>query len=287
MKTIIISDIPTGKESIIPYGLNIGKFTETEVEILHIIDPREHQGVQSSLADSQTISHGNKLSHMDILQREKSVADKALDKLLSKEASRLNYPLKINVNTETDYLEKSLKTVLRKNPESILIASSDPGDSTISSLNELLSIAKELKEVVFIIPPGQKFHELREVMLITDYSEGNYLQMKQVFTWLKPFDPLIQACAIVSLKKFVDMELRGKAWKQVVKNYLDPSSALKTSLIKKGGDNRRTLLDYVRRNNPDLVALPRKHKAGSGYKFFSKNNTKELIESLNRPILLY
>jgi len=44
MKTIIMSDSGSKSESIIPYGLNIGKHTETAGDIVHIINPRTQQG---------------------------------------------------------------------------------------------------------------------------------------------------------------------------------------------------------------------------------------------------
>jgi hypothetical protein len=286
MKTMIISDITNNAESIIPYGLNFGKFTETEVEIIHILDPRAHHGVNSQIADSQSITPGEKLSHQEILQREKNQVDKALDVLLSKEASRLNYPLKIDVIIETDHLETGLGSRLRTNPGSILIASAKPDNSMISSLHELLSVARQLDAILIVVRPGQGFQKPKEALLLTDYSQHDQGQLRQVFAWLKPFDAIIYACAIVRMKHFVDMELKGKAWKQVVKNYLEPPSLLKTSLIK-GEDHVKTLKDYVRRNGPDLVIVPRNMKKNDGYGFLSKSIAKELIESLTKPVLLY
>lgn len=68
---------------------------ECELDIVHAIDSRSYHRMLSSYADSQTITPGNKLSHDEIMRREKKSAQKALDKMLSKEASKLNYPLKM------------------------------------------------------------------------------------------------------------------------------------------------------------------------------------------------
>jgi hypothetical protein len=51
MSTIIISDIDNKSESVVPYGLNIVKFVESEPDVLHIADRRMHQGKISSFSD--------------------------------------------------------------------------------------------------------------------------------------------------------------------------------------------------------------------------------------------
>jgi hypothetical protein len=59
-RIVLISDISGESESIIPWGLNLGKHTGSEVDILHIIDPRDKQGVESPVSDSQSITPGDK-----------------------------------------------------------------------------------------------------------------------------------------------------------------------------------------------------------------------------------
>jgi hypothetical protein len=286
LKTIIISDVSNHAENIIPYGLNFGKFTASDVEILHIIDPRIHQGVSSRQADSQSITPANKMSHHEILQREKQKADVALDRLLSKEASRLNYPLKIKVNISTDYLEKSLKEQLREAPGSIIIVSKKPENTMISSIFELMSVVSGLNVALLIAGPGQRFHKPMETLLLTDFSEEGYDRIKEIFKWLKPFDPLVHATAIIQMDQFIEMELKGKAWKQVVKHYLSPSTLLKTSLIK-GEDRMGSLLDYTQRNHPDMLILPKENKGNAHSQAFTGEEKMQLADSLNIPMLIY
>jgi hypothetical protein len=95
MKTIILSDINNSAKSIIPYGLRLARELESEVDLLHVIDPRTHTGAYSSLSDSQSISPGETLSHAETIQHAKNRVSIKLDKLLSAEGSRLNYPLKL------------------------------------------------------------------------------------------------------------------------------------------------------------------------------------------------
>ena len=80
-RIILISDISGESESIIPWGLNLGKHTGSEVDILHIIDPREKHGVESPVSDSQSISPDGKLTREEILKREKGKVEQALQGL--------------------------------------------------------------------------------------------------------------------------------------------------------------------------------------------------------------
>jgi len=52
MKLIIVSDIMGQQESILPYGLQLAKYLQADVDILQVTDARVQQGVQTSYSDS-------------------------------------------------------------------------------------------------------------------------------------------------------------------------------------------------------------------------------------------
>ena len=83
MRIIIISDVKGQTQSIIPYGLDLAKYLESEVEIFHLVDSRIQQGVSSVYGDSHSITPGKKLSHPEIIEREKQQIEKELDQMLS------------------------------------------------------------------------------------------------------------------------------------------------------------------------------------------------------------
>jgi len=286
MKTIIISDIEGKSESIIPYGLNVGKHTRSEVDILHIIDPRKKQGVSTPYGDSKSITPGDVMSHTDIQLREKNKASLALHRLLSAEASRLDYPLKIDVKIETDSVEKGIRNISKEYPGSILIHSLEPANSMISDLGEMLSVVRDLDSLVLIVPPKQKFAVPEKVTVLTDFTEDSHENTVQVFDWLGIFDPLINAIGITRMKHFMDMEVKSAAWKQVVEEHMSSSKSVKTTVIT-GGNRNETLLNYVRRNEPDMILLPKIILKPKVKKIISGENTKQLMVALNRPLLLY
>lgn len=286
MKTIIISDIEGKSDSVIPYGLNIGKYTRSEVDILHIIDPRKQQGVSSSYANSQSITPGDVLSHEEIQLREKNRASLALHKLLSAEASRLDYPLKINVKVDMENVEKEIRKISKDFPGSLLIHSLEPSNSMVSDLNELFSITRNLGSMVLIVPPGKKFAVPKKVMLLTDFNHDSHEGIHQAFDWLGAFNPMVTAFGITRMKHFAEMEMKSAAWKQVVEEYLDSGKSVNTNVIT-GTSRNETIRNYALRNEPDMVLLPKLILKPKVARLITGDNSRQLITSLKIPVLLY
>lgn len=113
MNTLLISDIKGQQESIIPFALNFCKLISNRVRIIHPMDPQKHPAVSSSFADSQSFEVAEKLTHEQIIKREINEIETMIDKLLSHEASRLNFPLRFSTsvteNTLTLYYILNLK----------------------------------------------------------------------------------------------------------------------------------------------------------------------------------
>jgi len=82
------------------------------------------------------------------------------------------------------------------------------------------------------------------------------------------------------------MEVKSAAWKQVVEEHMSSSKSVKTTVIT-GGNRNETLLNYVRRNEPDMILLPKIILKPKVKKIISGENTKQLMVALNRPLLLY
>jgi hypothetical protein len=286
MKTIIISDIAENKKSIIPYGLNVGKFVETKVDILHLLDPRLINSPYSPFSDSQSFTPAEKLSHRQILERERIIASFEINKLLSKEASRLNYPLRIDSVVEIMDVEKVLTETLAQDPETLVVSSTTPSSYMLGSLSELLEIASYSDNLVLVIPPDHDFHKPAEGIMVTDFSTEDCDKAKYIFRWLKPFDPLIYACAVTSEGNNQEMELKIQKWMELVQPDGNQSSVFKTGVMQ-GDIQIRTLIEYVELYTPDLVILPRNKNEIYGGSLYVGNNARSLVDSLNKPVLFY
>jgi hypothetical protein len=286
MKTIIISDIQGQAKSIIPYGLRLARANEVAVDILHTIDPRKTQGTSSPYADSQSITPGTKLSHEKIIQREMHQARQALEKYISGEGSRLNYPLKINLVIESETLEKSIKTMINRYPGSIIMASLHPANSMVENLDELLSFSIKLHIPVFFIPPEYPFKELRSCMLYTNFNHKSYESLSKITRWLTPFEPMIHAFGMAAKRDRTSALKISSAWKREAISYAGSPMNLKTTLIS-DGDPYQQFVDYIRRNNTELILLSRNmFEKGSGFRL-STGLFEKAMKEISRPAAIY
>jgi hypothetical protein len=286
MKTIIISDIGGKDKSIIPYGLNMGKHNETKVMIHHIIDPRMHQGTATPYADSQTFTPGDKLSHEEIVDREKKFARKQLDKLLSAEASRLNYPLKYDTSVEVNSVDLKLIKILTEDKDDLCVASMVPDNSMISDLGELLVITEKVELPFLLVPPVYKFIEPSEIALVTDYSRDSFEPIKRALRWFESFHLTLSVFDIVE-----DMEVKKEedlrdAWEQGVSSFIPSSMALQTNILI-GKKNRGNIEEQIIKSTANLAMVPRALFKTTGIQLKKGVDRKQFLRDMKIPVLIY
>jgi hypothetical protein len=286
MRTIIVSDISETSESVIPYGLNVGKHTHTRVDLFHGIDPSIVQGKYSSISDSQSITPGQKLSHEEILHREMGIIDGKLSMLLSRQASMLNFPLRINTITEIGDTESSLSGQIEKHDNPLVITGTKPGSSMTMNLHELLIMIDKLDVRVLIVPPGKKFSKLNTCCLVTDlYAEGNE-KIEKLFQWLNPLVTKVFTSAVVQIDASNNHIKEIEDWKAALQAHAEKVHSTTPEIVH---------IDYIdiafesicKLKGPDMIVLPKNKKSHFSKYLFTENNVKKLAESIKVPILLY
>lgn len=286
MRTIIISDLNNGSESIIPYGLNVGKHTETTVDVIHIIDPRSNHGVSSNYSDSQTITPGHKLSHSEILEREKSIHEKAMDKLLSSEPSRLNYPLKVNRIIKIEDVANAFRKELQRSTDQMIITNRHIEKTFFEDFEDIYQNTKDIQVLIMVVPSGMKFKNPNKALFLTDFSESSHPKMQLLFKWINPFKVLLNACNVVKMKEMIEAELRMETWKKAVERYTESPALIKTNTIQ--GDNYiQTLINYIARNEHDLLILPKTNLKPSISNTVNGKKRKDLFFEVERPVIFY
>ncbi len=286
MKTFIISDIGGKDKSIIPFGLHMGKHNETDVMIHHIIDPRMHQGTTTPYADSQSITPGRKLSHEEIFEREKNYAKKQLDKLLSAEASRLDYPLKYDTSVEVESVNLRLQKILSEDKEDLCVASMVPDNSMISDLAELLEIIGKVELPFLLVPPGYDFREPAEIALITDYSEESCEPVKRALAWFDAFPIAIKAFDIAADSQMKTKENQRELWEHEVNSFTTASMMLDTKILlgKKSKDN---IMAQIRKSTATLAMFPRDLFKAQGIQLKKSADRKKFLNAPGMPVIIY
>ncbi len=286
MKTILISDINGKRESVIPYALNFTKYIDEAITIIHSVDPMIHQAVASAYADSQSFQVGSKLSHAEILEREKHKAGQVLDKLLSTEASKINFPLRVKPIIE----EKSMVTLLNAEIEletpSMIICTSDFQNTALHSFDELMELANKFNSLSLIVPPGHSFSKPERVLVQHDVKSAYNNDIQNLLKHLKPFDPLIQVVEAPGKEDYATMALNIYILNDHTQNGEDSMFRLKIS-NQTGKHYAQKLLAYIQNNDIALFAVPKKSNFFKVIANHPLMNAKQWIEEANIPLLFY
>jgi len=284
MKTIIISDVNSKSDSVIPYGLRLARSLETEADVLHIIDTRVEQGNYSSFSDSQSITPGSTFLTDESINKEKILAEKKLDDLLSSEASRLNYPLKVKRLIEVGSVEEIIAEKAEKNPQAVFVISSEPDGFIFQSAGEILDIIEDTGAISIIVSPGKEFIDYRNILLPTDFAPEELTAFKEVKFLPENFKLLVDATAVATKDNYADLEMKGKAWKKEAEKIMDPAT-LKTNTLE-GENSFSAIENYMNRNLWDLVLFIQDKKS-SAKRLFEQDDMESFIEIAKIPILIY
>lgn len=285
MKTIIISDVNSKWETVIPYGLRVGRAFESEVDVIYVIDSREHQGEYTPYSDSQSITPGgNTLSQKEIVQRERNKANLALDNVLSSETSRLNYPLKVNRVIKENSIVDELTQLAKENPDYLFVISAEPDHYNFESKDDIISALQEAGVAALLVPPRKDFKDFKKVLLPVDFRSEKFEAYRDVKFIFDRFKPLVDAVTVVADDSYAEMEMKGEGWKKTANEYFIETS-LKTHTIK-GEQFTPAIIDYVERNNQDLIMVFQ-DKRNEPKQVFTKQDIITLLNDLEIPVLLY
>jgi len=282
MKTIILSDISNSADTIIPYGLRLAVALESEVDVLHVIDPRTHQGSYSSVSDSQSISPGKTRSHEETIKHEKERISKEMDKLLSGEGSRLNYPLKINRLVVENSLEEELEHRIKLNPGCLLIVNAVADGEMLEDTAEIVRLTRKLGVPTVVVPPGEKFKNFTDVLMPLNLETNDYSPVRDLKFLFDHFKMTVDAVGVASNGDYTELELKAIAWKDVAKEFVLPNSNVKTNILE-GKDFINTVNNYFHRNKLDLLIMVNDSNDTKS----AVSNTIQFLNTVNSPTLVY
>jgi hypothetical protein len=280
MKITIISDIRGKAKSIIPYGLKLAKDLEAEVDVIHMVDTRMQQGVSSMYSDSQSVTPGNKFSHEEIMQREKKQVEVDLDKLLSSEVSRLNYPLKINVKVEVGSIRNKTSTVLNSDPTTLLIMNNEPDEYIFDDQKEIVDTCKNFNGISVIVPPGYEYQKISNVVLPTDFDLNELQSYRNITDVINKFGPVVSAFGQSN-------EIKPQAiehWEKEVGRVFEGSQV--SSKIIGTSNFHQEFIDFEEMIEPDMTLLFEQPK-GILESIFKKDLFEQVLKETKFPVLFY
>lgn len=284
MKIIIISDIRGSSQSVIPYGLDLARAMNSKVDVVHVVDPRINQANYSSYSDSQSFSPGEPLGYVESSQKEVTLVNTELDNLLSRETSRINFPLKVDTRVKVGSIEEEVEKIIAEETSCLLIVSSEADGAIFESRSEIYDLIKDSKAMCILVPPGKQFREYKKILHPVDFDSKELDKYSDLRFFFEAFDPLINAVSVATEKDYLELDLKKNSWVKVAKDTFFPAKVRANVL--KGEEFADTFINYSIRNEPDLIMLIQRKKNP-----FQKNFKTELVGTIvgktNIPTLFF
>ncbi|ALO15042.1 hypothetical protein L21SP5_01392 [Salinivirga cyanobacteriivorans] len=284
MKLVIVSDIKRGKDNVIVYGFKLARYLEWEVDIIHMVDPRSVHGVASTYSDSQTITPGRKMSPEEIIAREIKENQAALDDLISGEGSRLDYPLKINVLVEEGSIEGKMRQIREDDKTGLVLLNSELDQNVIATQGELFDMMKSIPAAYLLVSPKHEFTPFNQMLLPAAFIAKDLNQYPKVSHILKHFKSHIEAVNVAKDTEAKDTLQNRENWLKTSRDIFTASTVETKEL--EGANFNKTLIDYVKNSQPDLVMLFKKEKS-IFERLFKKDLMKQLMGETEVPLLFY
>lgn len=215
------------------------------------------------------------------MEREKGIAWKKMDNILSAEASRLNYPLKVNrVITENTLEDEIIKRTGDKVP-AVFVVSNEPDGTIFQSLDEILNVVKKAGAIAIIVPPKKEYTDWKKIVLPVDFDQIELAKFSDIKFVMDKFEPLVNVVSVTGDKNFLNMQFKSETWaKNGIKLFMPAS--VKTSVLE-GNNFADTITGFVNRNQPDLLMLLRK-KQNAVESMFVNDNISKMVKQVNVPV---
>jgi hypothetical protein len=277
MKSTVLSDIDHEDSGIIPYALKMAKDLRSEVNVIHVIDTRISQGIYTPYSDSQSVTPGVE-SYQDILQKEKKKMEGYLGKHVGREASVLNFPLKVNYEVRLGHVDDIIKEETGKPNSNLLMMNAHPEGKVWESFEEIFDIIIRSKNPVLLIPPGLDYMTPQKITFITDLNKAESDRMHRVFELMHKIPFRLHALNITKTENF-EQKLKSDPNWQGISGRIDNYSLL-------DHPDHTEILKIVTNHNSDMVILFEK-KQNLLKRMTSKRLTEKLTEKSTVPLLVF
>jgi hypothetical protein len=183
MKLLVISDTLDAEKSVIPYALRLARRMNIQVRVLHIVDPRLIKGIYSAYSDSQTVSTGTVETAEETLKKEMGSADLFLNTMLSREASVLNFPLRVDYQVVEDSIEERLITESKNRDNGIILIASQPDGRFWQDYRDITYVANRMRCPVVLAPRKAAYHHPEKIRIfrLTNWIETGQLNKALCF----------------------------------------------------------------------------------------------------------
>ncbi|MCX6252809.1 MAG: universal stress protein [Bacteroidetes bacterium] len=285
MKKILVPiDFSTQTEVICMYAIELAKKTDSEVCLFHTYYDQFFIA-DSSSPESLDIST---FYNEELLKEVSNEAQKDLDQVYEHLHNRLLRNKITNVTltrilTAGDIVTEFKAVCAQYQPDMVIMGSKGRGKNENVWGNFSTYFINHSRVPVMTIPPIKKYLGFTNIMFSADLSEGNPEALNNIVEIFAPFKYKLHCVHfMVKIDKKEEIEEMEFMKRQFAGSIRYKRIAF--HLIQPGRDTQKSIDDFIRENNIDLIAF-QPHKYNIFYRKFMKLVTKKNLYSTNIPLL--
>jgi nucleotide-binding universal stress UspA family protein len=185
MNILLINNNLKEDNALIPYVFRLARDLDARVRVLHVIDRRNMGNIYSGISDSQTLSP-KVLSPDEVIKKESLGANNYLDKKISREASVLNYPLKVDYEVVADKIEKRVLMESARNENDVIVMSSTPDGNLFQDIRDIHFVVNRSECPVLLVPENKEYLNPDKILIASFRNRSESDELNETFKILNP-----------------------------------------------------------------------------------------------------
>ncbi len=282
MKTLlaIISE-PRDSKGFIRYVAQMAANLKSKVHILHVHTPTTYplgttpgamgQGSLQMQAATEEIAENTKI---------------ILNRYINEVSAEISSDVFSGFSSEIGGTELIADQIINEGKIDMAIIESRQEVSFWTQTSNNIDLIRELNCPVWIIPKGEVYTPIKNIVYATDYNEEDITNVKKLIDLFSDQRPNITALHITDSRDFND-RIKKAGFKDMLQEKVSYPNLIVKAIHRGNDDDVAELLsDFAETNNTDLVVVLKQNKSFFEG-LFKANHTKEILKKSELPVLVF
>lgn len=270
MKKILCpTDFSYAAHCAIAYAAKLAHATNSKLTLLHV----------HSVFD---------LNPVDIITGNQTVIGEIAERLEA-QTTQVSKAFRITCNAEVEPSISKLSSIIREKADKydlIVMGSDGAGDlyQFFGGSNTYNAITKS-DVPVLVIPAGHLYTEIRKVVYAFDYLRERKLPLSRLLPWIKALRCELTVLQVMEEAYSKEAEDDLKELQFIIRNMYSEDLDYKYDTIR-SADIAKSINSYIRKNQPDALALCSVHK-NAAERIFHRSIIKNISDSCAYPLFVF
>lgn len=282
MKTLLaIIDEPKESKVFIRYVAQMAANLKANVHVLHVQTQINYPmgGASDTMGQASLQMH---LTLKELAKNSKTI----LTQYINEVSSEISTNIFSGLTTEIGGVELIADDLIKEGKIDMAVIESRWEESFWSQSSSNMDLIEGLKCPVWIIPKGQAYLSMKNIVYATDYNEEDVTNLTRLIHLFPDLTPYITALHITDSRDFKDRIKKDGFKEMLQKNVAYPQLIVKALHRNSDEDIADLLADFTETNHTDLVVVLKQNKSFFE-NLFKTNHTKEILEKSELPVLVF